>query len=371
MHGSNVMNQYVVSSLELRCRYDLKVFPLRYVQHIEEIGRVGIYKLGVFIGYLLKVIILMREFRPDVVYFVPAVTGFSFVRDCFFALAFKSFGVRIIYHLHGKGIAKGANNLVLKWLYKWFFRREFIIQLSPMLYYDIRDMVCREQIRFLPNGIKVEPRGGKRMAEIHKNRMSILFVSNLKLSKGPIILLKACRLLKERGIDFMANFVGNPTGDLTKRRFMSLIENYGLVGRAHYLGPMYGSEKEEVYSNSTLFAFPTYYEKEAFPLVLLEAMAFGLPVISTYEGAIPEIVDDGMTGFLVPGKNAGILCEKIAYLAEHPGESVRMGYAGRRKFEDKYTIERFQKGLTEIVTTIAGAHEKAGGASESDRCQSV
>jgi len=352
MHGSNVMNQYVVKSPELRRRFDLKVCPLRYVQHIDEIGRVGLCKLGVFMASLLRVIMLTHEFRPHLVYFVPALTGFSFVRDCVFALVFKSFGSTIIYHLHGKGIAKGANNRALKRLYKWFFRNEFVIQLSPMLYCDIREVVCRKQVYFLPNGIDMGPRAVPIAGKENNNRVSILFLSNLERTKGPIVLLEACRLLKRRGIDFRAKFVGNPTTELTKAQFTNLIYDYHLEDRAHYLGPMYGREKEKIYSDSTLFVFPTYYEKEAFPLVLLEAMAFGLPVISTYEGAIPEIVDDGITGFLVPKKKVGILYKKIAHLAEHPEDSVRMGRAGRQKFEEKYRVDEFRRGFCNVIDSI-------------------
>ena len=70
------------------------------------------------------------------------------------------------------------------------------------------------------------------------------------------------------------------------------------------MGRKYEKEKEETFAKADIFAFPTYYNNECFPLVLLEAMQHSLPVVSTFEGGIPDIVDEGEAGFLVAQKNA-------------------------------------------------------------------
>ena len=96
--------------------------------------------------------------------------------------------------------------------------------------------------------------------------------------------------------------------------------------------------------------FPTFYHNECFPLVLLEAMEHGLPCISTTEGGIPGIVDDGKTGFLVPKHDVAVLADKILLLLNDSVLRSNMGKVGREKFEKEFTLEVFEKRMVEILS---------------------
>ena len=98
--------------------------------------------------------------------------------------------------------------------------------------------------------------------------------------------------------------------------------------------------------------FPTFYHNECFPLVLLEAMEHGLPCISTTEGGIPGIVDDGKTGFLVPKHDVAVLADKILLLLNDSVLRSNMGKVGREKFEKEFTLEVFEKRMTWILEHI-------------------
>ena len=119
-----------------------------------------------------------------------------------------------------------------------------------------------------------------------------------------------------------------------------------------YLGKKYGDDKQLVLSNAEIFAFPTHYANECFPLVLLEAMAAGLPVISTFEGGIPDIIEEGITGFLLPQKDSEALAVKLELLIKNPELRQKMGKAGRLKFEKEFKFEMFEKRLKEILQKI-------------------
>ena len=350
MHGSNLMNQYVSDCELLKEKYDVKILPLHYAKDITDLGSMRPQKFLNLARYIFSLIHLMFSFRPQLVYFVPAVTGFPFYRDCLFALIFKLFPCKVIYHLHGYGIRQKINSRAQLWLYKWFFKKTTVIHLSRLLYDDIKEVITKEQCRFLANGIKDPfPEFAARKKPVNPKPV-ILFLSNLHESKGPLLLLNAYQQLKKDGKKFIVYFVGNPSSTISEERFKALIKEKELENHVKYLGPKYGEEKDEILLNSDILVFPT--TKDTFPLVLLEAMAAGLPVVSTLEGAIPEIVDDGVTGFLVEPQNEKQLAEKIAYLIDNPDKAQQMGIAGRKKFEREYNLEVFHQRLVAVFDEV-------------------
>jgi len=77
-----------------------------------------------------------------------------------------------------------------------------------------------------------------------------------------------------------------------------------------------------------------------------------LPIVSTFEGGIPNVVEDGLTGFLVPQKNAIGLADKLEMLITDPGLREKMGTAGRSKYEREFTLERFEGRMVEILEEV-------------------
>jgi len=251
-----------------------------------------------------------------------------------------------------KGVKQRIQNPFFKRLYRWFFAGQFIILTSPLLYTDIREIVKKAQIRYLPNGIDIEANSVSDDKIRLKQPFRILFFSNLLLTKGPLDLIEACKILKDRGFRFRAIFAGSPSKQFNSTEFNRLVKNYRLENYIEYIGPKYGKEKKEVFQNSDVFVLPTYFDQECFPLVILEAMAFGLPVISTFEGAIPEIIDDGITGFLVPKKSPSSIAEKIDFLMRHEERRIRVGQEARRKYEKYYTIDKFNSRFVELIDSL-------------------
>ncbi len=102
-----------------------------------------------------------------------------------------------------------------------------------------------------------------------------------------------------------------------------------------------------------IFVFPTF--NEAFPLVLLEASQFSLPVISTFEGGIPDIVVDGKTGFLVKSQNPEMLAEKISILLNNSNLRIEMGRNAYERFINNFTIDIFEKNMLKTFNSILNA----------------
>jgi glycosyltransferase involved in cell wall biosynthesis len=127
-----------------------------------------------------------------------------------------------------------------------------------------------------------------------------------------------------------------------------------LRSKVRFLGVITGDEKFDVYRRADVFCFPTFFKCETFGIVLVEAMACGLPIVATRWRAIPTIVNDGQTGFLVAPQNPEAIADRLAQLAGNSALRKRMGYAGRRKFEQEFTFARHASRMRQMFLEIAG-----------------
>ncbi|MBF0240034.1 MAG: glycosyltransferase family 4 protein [SAR324 cluster bacterium] len=237
-----------------------------------------------------------------------------------------------------------------RWLCEVMFRNTHVIHLSDRLFADICFVRSTYVRHTLANGI---PDHYKDHQFDGENKLRILFLAALMESKGPLTLLKAVSFLMEKEQENLEVWI---VGNVWKQSFQQTLTDYvaehHLENVIHFLGPKFENEKWDVFSRVDLYVLPTFYPNECFPLTILEAMQFGLPVISTFEGAIPEIVDDGQTGFLVPAKNHEALAEKISLFLENPDLLKTMGAAGRKKFLENYTLEKFETRLKDMLSGI-------------------
>lgn len=182
----------------------------------------------------------------------------------------------------------------------------------------------------------------------------ILFLSNLIPSKGVYVLLDACRVLKKRGLDFKCDFVGGETKEIDRETFETAVRERGLEGVVCYHGPKYGEEKEAYWHSADVFVFPTFYFNECFPLVLLEAMQWRLPLVSSDEGGIPDIVEDGVNGFVCPRQNVQSLADALEKLITDPTLRQQMGERGYQRYLDLYTLEAFEKRFAMLIQQSCG-----------------
>ena len=348
VHGVSVMNEYVINSVLLNESFVIKAIDLKFgkaIKDLEKFTFTKVYKSFIFGLQIVKNIVV---YKPDLIYFTIAPVGFAFYRDAFYVLLMKLFGSRILLHLHGKGIKRNTTERNFKKnFYRIIFKNTNIICLSKLLSKDIEDVY--DDVPFIvPNGIKDQPNSEFKPVPAC-NAIRILYLSNFIKNKGILILLNALIILKNQGLSFKASLVGAPS-NVTNNAIEEIILKNDLSSIIKIVGPLIGDAKFQAYREADLFVFPTY--NDAFPLVTLEAMQFGLPVISTFEGSIPDIVLDDETGILVERENANMLAEKIAVLLKDKTKRMAMGENGRRRFLNNFTVEHFEKNINQVFNHI-------------------
>jgi glycosyltransferase involved in cell wall biosynthesis len=345
--GATLMNKRVYDSGLLREAFNIRSICISYMKHRNEMGKWKFSKFFVFFNILFQLLYELIFYRPAMIYFQLSPHGFAFLRDLFFVSIMKIFHVRIVFHIRGKGITLKSN--FAKRFYKYCFRNEYIICLSLLLKSDIDD-VYTGKVSIVPNGIP-DSNPEKKDNLPTETKPKLLFLSNLIKSKGVLDYIEALSILCKKGVDFKGTIVG-AEGDISEPEINQIIKNNNLQDKVHYLGPKYYNEKNRILFENDLFIFPTKMPWECFPGVILEAMQFGLPVISTTEGAIPEIIDDGVTGFVVEKSSPQQLAEKIEILIKNPQLRQEMGQAGRKKYEEKYTLRQFEENMKNVFTDV-------------------
>jgi glycosyltransferase involved in cell wall biosynthesis len=292
-------------------------------------------------------------FKPDICYLTISTKDTGFYKDALVVLLVKLYRVKRMYHFHNKGVKSRQDRFFDDLLYKLVFKNVDVILLSKHLYPDLQKYVPEDRVHYCPNGIpEVKSEWQSTKGNDSCTQPEILFLSNLIESKGVFILIDALKLVQERGNNFHCTMIGGD-GDVAVRKLKETIEAKGLADYIEVPGNRYGREKEIAFFDSDIFVMPTYYHYECMPLVIIEAMRHSLPVISTFEGAIPDLVEDGVSGFLVHQKDSQALANKLEVLLKDPDLRKRMGAAGRAKYEEQFTLERFERRMVDILRKVA------------------
>jgi len=183
-------------------------------------------------------------------------------------------------------------------------------------------------------------------------------VGRLVEKKGIGYVLDAVRRLIDSGIAVEYELAGE--GPL-RERLEAEGHRLGIGQRVRFLGWQSQQQVREALDRADLLVAASVTadnaDEEGIPNVLKEAMAIGVPVLSTRHGGIPELVEDGVSGILVPERDAEALARELAGLAARPERRAELAGAGRVRVERDYDIERLNDRL---VTLFAGLSRMTG-----------
>jgi glycosyltransferase involved in cell wall biosynthesis len=328
--------------------YDFPGLPIRKIpvrlnlsRNMAELRKFSVTKIFRFIGICFKLSIKLVFFRPDLVYFSIMPVGKGFLKDTLLVILLKLFRVRIVYHLHNKGIPHYFDRNIYRLLYKFVFRNCSIIHLSEDLFNSEFEKLPKNRVQhyIVPNGIHSIK---KYVRKKSTNKINILFFSNLIPEKGYVTSLNAIKKLVEEGYKNLKLIVAGTPSKLSEKVIFNFFDrNPQLKDFIEIQGTTYGEEKTKLFNSSDLFIFPSRFTQECMPLVIIEAMSVGMPVIASDIGAIPELIQNNKNGFLIPPGNVDALTEKIKLFMHDKKLIQQFGHESLSLFFSSFTQSHF------------------------------
>ena len=363
VHGSAMVSQYIKDCKELQEEFVCDFVNLSTSRNIDEIGKKSIMKYLRFIATYFVTFWKLLTHRYALCYLAITCHGMGFLKDAPFVLLCKLFGRKVVIHQHNKGMSNCVDRWPFRWLLPLVYKNTKVILLSWYLYPDIEKVVKKEQILICPNGIPplaidnaqltVDNDSGENSKLSTLNKVRLLFLSNLIPSKGVYVLLDACKVLKEKDLQFVCDFVGGESKEIDRTIFETAVKGRGLEGIVLYQGPKYGEEKEVYWDNADIFVQPTY--EDCFPLTIVEAMQHSKPVVSTTEGAVLDLVKDGVTGYVCERKDAQSLSIALEKLITNPALRQQMGERGYTRYKEEFTLSEFERNFVDVMKICLNA----------------
>lgn len=202
--------------------------------------------------------------------------------------------------------------------------------------------VCdSEKIDVVHNGVKVPAQPCSPCS-----RQDVLFLGRLDANKSPDVLLRASREVLSRFSETKIVFGGDGEVEKNKR----LAEELGIDDRCEFCGWVTGDEREALFEHAAVYCLPS--KNEGMPMSVLEAMARGIPTIATSVGGIPQVIRDGVNGYLMPvddeSKLSGLLCTLMG------SEDLRLsiGRAGRSTISGRFNVKRNVDAIVQLYKEL-------------------
>jgi glycosyltransferase involved in cell wall biosynthesis len=275
----------------------------------------------------------------------------STARKFWFVLVSRVFGVPFVIHLHGSDYDRFYRRLPSPFRYgvRWMFAsaartivlgrfwREFVID---------ELQVDRERVCILPNAVPPIPRAGRADGPCR-----IVFLGRVGARKGAPELISALASPKMRELPWVATIAGDGDhGDADLERYRAIVASKGLAGRISFPGWLSSDEARRLLSDADVFILPSHSEN--LPLAVLEAMAAGLPIVTTPVGSTPEILDPRTDAIFVEPGDVPALAAAIASLVSNPGRRLQLGQAAFSRYQDGYSLEAYASRILRIYAEV-------------------
>lgn len=353
--GQAVMMERFLKGTYTRIR--LVHVRLAFSSEMNEVGKFSMRKVWVLFKTIAAIYWARIRHRPKVLYYPPAGPNMvPVLRDIVLLCAVRWMFARTAFHFHAGGVSGFAPQLpaILRPLFRLaYMKPDLAMRLSPIAPEDGKLLKARfdEQV---PNGIEDVPGAYVERPPQEGRKVNILFTAVLIPSKGVKVVLEAFAMLLKRDVPPVELRLMGSWGDAGfERQCMELIQREGMQDHVKFLGVRTGEVKDADFRSSDIFCFPSFFEAEVFPVVITEACMYGMPIITTRWRGLPLMVEHGVNGLLVEPHDPKAVADQLEVLVKDPAQRERLGREGRRIFGERYSLERHQRRMEEVLYNVA------------------
>lgn len=318
---------------------------------LSDIGKWKPEKAGKNLQVWINLVKAILKHKPVLVLIPISQSTTGFLKDSIYIILAKLSGTKVLLQLRGSDFRRWLDHssIINQWYVKSVLKlTSGMIVLGEKLKHIFKDLYPEDKIFVIPNGADYTIP----VRNSNNNNIKLIYLGNLQSSKGIEDVIRAVAIVKNSGkTHFTLDIIGAWRNDQVKSVCLELIKSGELPVTVH--GQEASSEKLQYLANSDIFIFPPR-EPEGHPWVVIEAMAAGLPIISTDQGAITESVLEGRNGFIISPSNPEQLAEKISFLIDNPAIRQRMGEESRKLYLTKFTGKNLVENMTRTFNSIAG-----------------
>lgn len=282
--------------------------------------------------------------KPDIVH-IHSSFGPSFYRKMPFIYMACFRGVPVINHIHGAEFETfylKASDRKKRRIRKVYGKCTMLIALSEEWKRNLESVVSPEKITVIENYCKIPDLSGT------EKKKQILFLGEIGKRKGCYDIPEIYGRVLEKGERLPLIMAGD--GELAEVK--KLFEDRDLLESVSFPGWVRGADKDKCLKESGIFLFPSYYE--GMPMAVLEAMAYGMAIVTTRVGGIPHLLEDGVSGYLCePGDIEG-LSKRLLELSKDGDKRRKMGERARQKAIEEYSMESHIKKLMDLYDRVKG-----------------
>ena len=334
-HGSTLMTVVFLETLE-KIGLSSVLVDRRFSKTLGAVGRFQASKVLAAGGLTARLALKLVSRRPEICVFFMTNRPASFVVDWVLSELLRAFKIPVIGYIHTQGYTALARR---GRLWAFLVRRlltsaQTIVCLSRTLESDVRDLAPRATVLSIPN----TPHNVPDVISARSGDVSVLFLSNFITDKGIDEFVQIAKELavKHPEVRFLA--AGAPTSphQLDELR-RTASENLEVVGAVD------GTRKWELMTQASVLVFPSRYEFEAQPLVIIEAAAAAVPVVAYDIGGIRDLVGDGSTGLLHRVEDKSGFLASVSALLDSGDLRSSMGEAARLAYETKYSSSAYER----------------------------
>ena len=291
----------------------------------------------------------IRRTNASIVH-IHTCSGFSFYRSVVDMIIGQQLGRRVVLHIHGAKFDEfhAREPLWRRRLVAWSLTRaDRVVALSSRWRVKLQHMAPKARVEIVENAVEV-PSVAARQRQDGPCRFALL--ARMDEWKGIDDLLNACTDLRRHKVPVEVVLAG-PSGTAGNATVLcEKIRTRNLASMVRYAGPVHGEAKSSLLAAADAYVQPSHHE--GMPIALLEALAYGLPVVATRVGAVPEVVGDEIHGLLVPPHRPDLLAHAMRRLATEDQNRLDMSRAARALAVQRFGLARFQRDLTLLYDSL-------------------